>query len=81
MQNPINLTPITQFAQLLKSAELSQSKEIRMNIQQARLLNVTLVEIMDKMLQDYQQLFNELKKSSETEVVSITLDGGGLGEE
>ena len=29
MQNQINLTPITQFVQLLRAAELSQQKEIK----------------------------------------------------
>ena len=78
MQNQINLTPITQFAQLLRAAELSQSKEVKMPIQQARLLNLALAEIQDKLLQDYQALYEALKNSGQTEVVSIQLDGGGF---
>jgi hypothetical protein len=78
MQNQINLTPITQFAQILRSAELSQQKEIKIGIQQARLLNLALTEIQDKLLQDYETLFNSLKNSTNNEVVSIELDGGGF---
>lgn len=78
MQNQINLTPISQFAQTLRAAELSQGREVKLTIQQARLLNLALLEIQDKLLQDYETLFNKLKTSSETEVVSVTMDGGGF---
>jgi len=78
MQNQINLTPITQFGQSLRAAELAQAREIKLTIQQARLLNLALLEIQDKLLQDYETLFNKLKTSSETEVISVTMDGGGF---
>lgn len=74
----INTTPITQFTQLLRAAELSQQKEVKMTIQQARLLSLALNEIMDKMNQDYESMFNDLKRSANPEVVSIQLDGGGF---
>lgn len=78
MQNQINLTPITQFVQLLRASELAQQKELKMPIQQARLLSLALSEIQDKLNQDYESLYIRLKNSSETEVVSIQLDGGGF---
>ena len=78
MQNQINLTTITQFGQLLRAAELAQAREIKLTIQQARLLNLALLEMQDKLLQDYETLFNKLKTSSETEVISVTMDGGGF---
>jgi len=78
MQNQINLTPITQFVQLLRAAELNQLKEIKMTIQQARLLNLALAELQDKLLQDYETMYNALKNSQDTEVVTVQLDGGGF---
>lgn len=78
MSNQINTTPITLFAQLLRSAELSQSKEVKMSIQQARLLNLTLLEVLDKLHQDQERLLNELKNSAESEVIAISVDGGGF---
>jgi hypothetical protein len=78
MQNQINLTPIAQFAQTLRAAELIQAREVKLTIQQARLLNLALLEIQDKLLQDYETLFNKLKTSPETEVISVTMDGGGF---
>jgi len=78
MQNPINLTPLAQFAQAVRAAQLSQSKEVKLPIQQAVLLGLTLVEIQDKLLQDYETLLNSLKTKDDTEVVSISMDGGGF---
>ena len=76
--NQINLMPITQFIQLLRAAELGQFKEIKMPIQQARLLNLALAEIMDKLNRDYESMFNALNKAVATEVVSVTMDGGSF---
>jgi hypothetical protein len=79
MQNQINTTPITQLIQLIKAAEISQSKEIKMSIQQARLLNIALTEILIKMNQDYESMYNALKESVNPEVITVQLDGGGFG--
>jgi hypothetical protein len=78
MQNQINLTPITNLIQVIRSAELTQQKEVRIPIQAARLLSLALAEIQDKLLQDYETLFNQLKTSQDTEVISVTMDGGGF---
>jgi len=80
MQNQINLSPISQFAQLLRASELSQSKELKMPIQQARLLNMALVEILDRLNQDYETMYNTLKNSTNTEVVSVSMDGGAFSD-
>lgn len=78
MQNQINLTPFTQFIQQVRSAESTQSKEIKLSIQQARMLSLAIAECMDKLNKDYETMFNELKRSQVTEVVTISMDGGGF---
>jgi hypothetical protein len=78
MSNQINLSPITQFAQIIRAAELSQSKEVKISIQQARLMNLAFVELMDQLHRDYETMFNALKNSTNTEVVSVSMDGGGF---
>ena len=78
MQNPINLTPITQFVQQLRSAEQTQSKEVKMSLQQARMLTLVLAECMDKLTQDYETMFNTLKRSTDNEIISVQMDGGGF---
>ena len=80
MQNQINLTPITQFIQQVRSAEQTQGREVKMSIQQARMLILVLAEVQDKLLQDYETMFNQLKNSVDTEVVSVSMDGGGFEE-
>jgi hypothetical protein len=80
MQNPINLTPITQFVQLLRVAELNQQKEVKLTIQQARLLNLALTETLDKLNRDWETLYSALKNTQETEVITVTMDGGGFVE-
>ncbi len=80
MQNQINLTPVTQFIQQVRVAEQTQAREVKLSIQQARALTLALAEIQDKLLQDYETLFNELKKSQDTEVITVTMDGGGFSE-
>jgi hypothetical protein len=80
MQNQINLTPITQFAQLLRATELSQQKEVKIPVQQARLLNLALTEILDQLNQDNIALLIELRNPSSPEIVNITMDGGGFSE-
>ena len=80
MQNQINQTPITQFIQQVRTAEQTQSKEVKLSIQQARALVLVLSEMQVKLLQDYETMFNELKKSVDTEVITVTMDGGGFEE-
>jgi hypothetical protein len=78
MQNQINTTAITQLIQLIKAAEISQSKEVKLTIQQARLLNIALTEILLKMNQDYESMYNALKSNVNQEVITVEVDGGGF---
>jgi hypothetical protein len=80
MQNQINQTPITQFIQQVRTADQTQSKEVKLSIQQARALVLVLSEMQVKLLQDYETMFSELKKSVDTEVITVTMDGGGFEE-
>jgi len=77
MLNPINTLPLTQFIQQVKSAELSQQKEIKIDIKTAKTLAFCLAEISLKLLQDYESLLVHLTKENNTQV-SIEMDGGGF---
>lgn len=78
MQNQINTTPVTQFIQQVRTAEQTQSKEVKLSIQQARSLVLVLSEMQVKLLQDYETMFNQLKKSVDSEVITVAMDGGGF---
>lgn len=78
MQNQINLSPISQFVQQVRSAEQTQSKEVKLSIQQARALALTLTECVDKINRDYETLLKDLKSSFDTDIISVSMDGGGF---
>ena len=49
-----------------------------MSLQQARMLTLVLAECMDKLTQDYETMFNTLKRSTDNEIISVQMDGGGF---
>lgn len=75
--NNLNTIPIQQFVQQVKSADLGQQKEIRLDIKTAKSLVYCLTEVLAKLNQDYDQLLADLK-NSDTSVVQVQLDGGGF---
>ncbi len=77
MQNPINTVPIQQFIQQVKAADLSQQREIKLDIKTAKNLVYCLAEINSKLLEDYDQLLNKVMQGS-GQVVSVQMDGGGF---
>jgi len=72
---PINTNPIQQFISQVKSADASNQKEIKLNIDQARRLAFTLGEVMTRLNGDLEALLVK-KTSGADEVISITMDGG-----
>jgi hypothetical protein len=80
MQNQINLTPITSFIQQVRSAELTNARSVSIDIAKARLLVLALTEVQDKLLQDYETMFTQLKNSVDSDVISVSMDGGGFEE-
>jgi hypothetical protein len=79
MTNSINTSAISNFIQQVRSAELSQSKEVKLNIQQARLLVLSLSEILDSNNRNWEEVFTVFKNSKNEEIISVNLDGGGFG--
>jgi len=80
MQKQINTSPITQFAQLLRATELSQQKEVKIPIHQARLLNLVLTEMLDQLHQDYTLLLETLQQKDNAEVITVQFDGGSFSD-
>lgn len=74
---PINTYPIQQFIQQVKAAELSQQRDIKMDLKTAKALAHCINEINAKLVEDYDQLLHKLQQPSES-VVAIQMDGGGF---
>lgn len=77
MPNPINTAPIQLFIQQVKAAELSQQREIRMDLKTAKNLAFCLAEVNAKLVEDFDKLFASIMQSS-GQVVTVQMDGGGF---
>jgi hypothetical protein len=76
MQNePLNTAPIQQFIQQVKAADASKSKEVKLDLQNAKRLAFTLGEVMARLNGDLEELLNKQSNNSD-EVIEVRLDGG-----
>lgn len=78
LQNQINMSPIIKFIQLVRAAELNKQSNIQIPIQQARLIGLTLNELMSKVLSIQDEMLTSAK--SITNTVSVNMDGGKFGD-
>lgn len=78
MPGLINTAPILQFIQQVKAAELSQQKEIRVDIKSAKALVFCLAELNSKLVEDYDQLLAKIQSSHNGGALTIKMDGGGF---
>jgi hypothetical protein len=77
MPSPINTVPIQQFIQQVKAADMTQQREIKIDIKTAKALAYCLGEISAKLLEDYDTVFRRLE-SSAGGTVTVQMDGGGF---
>jgi len=74
---PINTIPIQQFIQVVKTAEGSNQKEIRIPLTQAKALVYALGTVMANHQGRLEKLIVDNKSSADNETVTVTMDGGG----
>lgn len=72
---PLNTIPLQQFIQQVKTADASRQREIRMSIEQAKGLALTLGIVMSRLEGDLEKLVAE-SKGSNNEVIEVKMDGG-----
>ena len=72
---PLNTNPIQQFISQVKSADASNQREVKLNIDQARRLAFTLGEVMSRLNGDLEQILAR-KNSGADDVIQINMDGG-----
>jgi len=73
---PINTIPIQQFIQVVKTAESSNQKEIRIPLAQAKSLAYALGIVMANTQGRLEKLIVDNKSTESDEVVTVTMDGG-----
>lgn len=75
--NEINTIPIQQFIQLVKAADLSQQREIKMDIKTAKNLMYCISEINNLLISDLYAIMNK-GNSTSNDSVTINMDGGNF---
>lgn len=78
MSNPINTLPIQQFIQQVRSAELGQQREIKLDIKTAKMLAFCLAEINAKLVEDLDSVIKKLESNANTGTITVSMDGGGF---
>lgn len=73
---PINTNPIIQFIQQVNSADLSNQQEVRLTINNAKILAYSLGIVMARLEGDLEKLVIESKKDSD-EIINLRIDQGG----
>jgi hypothetical protein len=75
---PINTMPIQQLIQMVKAAEQSKAREIRLDINQAKILALTLGEVMARLHGDLEKIIDsKLEKLNEDQIIEVNMDSGG----
>ena len=72
---PLNTAPIQQFISQVKSADAGNQREIKLDIQNAKRLALTLGEVMARLNGDLEALLAK-NSTGQDEVIQITMDGG-----
>jgi hypothetical protein len=72
---PLNTIAIQQFISQVKSADAGQSRDVTLNIQQAKRLAFTLGEVMARLNGDLESLLIKTN-NKEDETIEVRLDGG-----
>lgn len=75
MSMPINTAPLQQLIQQIKTADLSNQKDIKIDINTAKNIAYTLGIVMSRLAGDYEQL---LAKKDKDDSIQIQMDGGKL---
>ena len=75
--DPINTMPIQQLIQMVKVAEQSKAKELRLDINQAKTLAFTLGEVMARLHGDLEKLLDaKIEKLNQDQTIEINMDSG-----
>lgn len=75
-KDPINTASLQQFIQQVKSADVGNQKEIRLDINTARQITYALGTVLARLAGDYEALIQQ--KTSTSDTIEIKVDGGGL---
>jgi len=73
MKDVINTIPLEKFIQQVKTADSSNQKEVRIDIQNAKKIAFTLGEVLARLHGDLEELIQ--KDNSKEEVIEVIMQG------
>jgi len=76
-KEPINTTSLQQFIQQVKGADISNQKEVRLDIKTAKQVTYALATVLARLAGDYEGLIAQ-KDSTQAEAIEVKVDGGTL---
>ena len=71
---PLNPIPLQQFIDKVKVADASKTPELRLTLQEAKILAFTIGEVMSRLHGDLEKLIDQQNKTEE--VINVAADGG-----
>jgi hypothetical protein len=72
---PLNTAPIQQFISQVKSADMSNARDVKLDISNAKRLAFTLGEVMTRLNGNLEEII--IRKAEGTdEVIEVRMDGG-----
>lgn len=77
INDPINTVPIQKFIQQTKGADISNQKEIRISLSDAKQLTYSLATVLARLAGDYEGLLAQ-NTSTEDQAIEVKVDGGNL---
>ncbi len=79
-QNNINTSVIQQVINSIKAADMSNQREVRLDINTAKNLSYTLGLVMTRLAGNYENLIVDIQKQQEEVIVKVEMDGGSWDE-
>ena len=73
---PLNTTAIENFHKVVKAADLSKQKEVRIDIDTARQLSYTLGMVVARLHGKLEDFIAVKQAETEEQVIQVTMDGG-----
>jgi len=79
-KEPINTVPLEKFFSQVKAAESSNAHDVRLTLDDAKLLAFTLGQINARLLGNIEEFISTKAIEKESEVINVEMDGGGFKE-
>ena len=73
---PLNTAPIQQFISQVKSADMSNARDVKLDISNVKRLAFTLGEVMARLNGNLEEIIIK-QASGENQVIEVRMDGGG----